>query len=545
MSRKAIGSLLIPAFGFCLLFAFGCGDAREKAYQRGLIHARRGDPKAITDFRKAVDMDPSFYDARLKLAEAYLARGAAEDLEIAKAEFKKCLEQKPDDLEPWLMLVRLAFKGEKPNFSEARRYSIEAIQRHPASAEARVTFANVLGREGRSRESEEVFKVAVSLDPTNVDAVVGLARVLFELSKTEEAEKILRNALTEKIKDPTPIRTLLAQILLLDGDLPGAKEVLSEVPPSETSTQVSLQKSQIAVLEARRALVKGEDAKPYLEEAQSIIQGVPERDRESSPSQEVLGIIAFDEGNYAEAQRIFERLVRVDTKQGRRQAGDEGAYADLTIASYLLHVARCYMELNFAAKARTEFVSAGLWDKSGIESPIWEAITQIEGNDDKAAEDALAKACERLAANPPSEWAGLGRRFYPPLTEPWVRKIEAWAQKRADLVNPRLVLAALAYQRSDYPLCIRLCEEWTKTDPKSGLAHYLRAAALEKQWDAEGAFEALQAARAADPGFQQASIRLARVFLSGRRPDLSAREYYIALQEHPRDTSLMVGLGGA
>jgi tetratricopeptide (TPR) repeat protein len=128
--------------------------------------------EAKLQFQRALQIDPSFTDARYDLASA---EAAAEEWEAAAAEFERVLTERPADamarqhLGEVLMLWgdQLAGAG---SFEEAVKRYEGAIPIRVDDAELRTNFGNALVRLGRLNDARAQFQAALRLQPGSLEA---------------------------------------------------------------------------------------------------------------------------------------------------------------------------------------------------------------------------------------------------------------------------------------------------------------------------------------------------------------------------------------
>lgn len=148
---------------------------------------------AVNNLRKALELDPSYTPARLKLAEALLAAG---DLLQSEAEYRRVLDRAPGSIHAHYGLGRvLAAKGD---FAAAAASLAKACELNPRFGAAHYALGQAYGRLGdaeKSRAHLELSERSQSLQPPLDDpwmaAVYGLKRSAHDLLREgrELAEK--------------------------------------------------------------------------------------------------------------------------------------------------------------------------------------------------------------------------------------------------------------------------------------------------------------------------------------------------------------------
>ncbi len=189
-----------PVLGVCvglLLTASGGQAAPEEAVKRNNFGAellKQGRvEEAITEFRRAVELDPNYTAARLNLAYAY-ERG--ERIEEAISQYKKVLEQEPNNL---LGLNNLGVLYDRKGRCDEAIAALErALRLDPSNAtvqanleKARKNKATIQEREARIAEARK----QVEARPKDPSAAYALARVYASFDRKEPALEWLAQAL--------------------------------------------------------------------------------------------------------------------------------------------------------------------------------------------------------------------------------------------------------------------------------------------------------------------------------------------------------------
>jgi tetratricopeptide (TPR) repeat protein len=199
--------------------------AKRRYFENGNKYfAQEKYKEAIVEYRNAVQQDPKFGEARLKLADAYVKEGDARN---AYREYIRAADLLPQNLEAqtkaatFLLLAR--------QFEDAKSRAEKALAVDPRHIEAQVLRANALAglkdldgavkdieeairldpkqattysnlgalqlAKGNREEAEAAYQKAVDTDPKSLTARLALANFYWATARREEAEKELRAAL--------------------------------------------------------------------------------------------------------------------------------------------------------------------------------------------------------------------------------------------------------------------------------------------------------------------------------------------------------------
>ena len=134
--------------------------------------------------------------AYLNLGMFYLERGRKQD---AISQYEKALEFPQEPLDIVFLHANLAHLFlDQGNFDKAWKHFEEAMRASPGNVAFMINFGIDLGRRGRIREAEFVFRRALSLDPNNGLIHYNLGRALELEGRIQEAKESYREALRLK-----------------------------------------------------------------------------------------------------------------------------------------------------------------------------------------------------------------------------------------------------------------------------------------------------------------------------------------------------------
>ena len=230
--------------GIACLLSFACQSdpsARKREYlESGNRYLADGKyPHAIIEYRNAIDIDPTFGEARTRLAEAYARTGdAPQALEqyvraadfiptdvqlqltagayllaarkpgdaLARADY--ALRQQPDSIQA-LLLRGNALAG-LSSFDEALKAIEEAIRLDPERGTSFTQLGLVEFARGRTSEAEAAFIKAVELAPKSVETYFALGNFYWSVGNAAETEKAFQGALNVDAKNGMANRAMAA-----------------------------------------------------------------------------------------------------------------------------------------------------------------------------------------------------------------------------------------------------------------------------------------------------------------------------------------------
>lgn len=210
----------------------------------------------------------------------------------------KTARQAADAPQAALMAVRDAFL--KRDFAGARERAAAVIRSHPLCAFAwRVLGASMPANDG-SDAAVEVLRIALDLDPENVDVIMNLALALNERGRLDEASGLFAAVLA---RQPDNVRALVNQGLVLNA---------RRDPQAETLLRRA---RELGAGDHRVALALG----AYLRDRDQHAEALPlleEALRHDPNNQAVLAamcICLLGVGRHADADALFRRIDTGDT----------------------------------------------------------------------------------------------------------------------------------------------------------------------------------------------------------------------------------------
>jgi tetratricopeptide (TPR) repeat protein len=278
-------------------------------------------PRAITEFRKAIEENPRLPGAHYLLAAVLLATGNDKNpLDSAEDELKKELLISPRDAMTYAALGKIAVT--RANYSEAETY----------------------------------LKKAVSLDPESPDAYLYLGQAYFDTNRIDDAEAALRKsiALTTDISrnryQVQKAHYLLGRVLMKKGQADAAHAEM-QINRELADKTLAQDKSKLAgLMDTAGSQDSPENAAPLLssgKQDQAAVRNVEAMKGRLAPaaadSYNNLGAIAATSSDYSSAVTYFKHasewnptLEGLDYNWGRAAfAGSQYADAILPLSRYV------------------------------------------------------------------------------------------------------------------------------------------------------------------------------------------------------------------
>ena len=349
-SRALPAVILLVAVLSTSVCARNRGATREQAFARGnAAFAAQTYPAAVIEYRRALQLDPGFGEARLKLAQSYEQIG---DLGRALAEYVKAVEAMPQRLEAQLGAGGLLLLvGRAP---EAAEHAERALALAPNNVDARILKANATA--GLRNLDDAVAQMYDTTESLSADPAQQ-ARAFLHLSVMElarghasDAEDVLRKAVAAQ-PDSVATRVAMASLYWVQGKYPAAEVELNRalaIDPNEPRANRAL--AALYVLTNRM----DEAAKPLTMIAAS---GAPAARflladyftvmKRNGDAEAILKPMTSDVAYYAQAQM---RLALIE--YGGGHVADAERRVDQTLKKEPTHPRVLLMKARFLAEAR-------------------------------------------------------------------------------------------------------------------------------------------------------------------------------------------------
>jgi tetratricopeptide (TPR) repeat protein len=330
-------SSYVRATSFCLAVSLGAiSCTRDPAVlkQRYLSRANQAFnekrySEAVIDYKRALQQDPRFAEARYKLAQTYEKLG---DGINAGAEYVRAADLMPNDPDAQVRAGAVLLAGGA--FEDAKKRALNALAKNPRHVEAQLVLAqamvglkdmngavaqieqdirldpseprmlDALGHfhllQGDTKAAESAFKRAVALDQHSLAANLGLARFYLSTGQMPEAEDWLKKSVNLAPDDYVANRAL-ATIYLSTNRLAEA-----EAPLAASVSHAPTAEGRLVLVDYYLLMNRNDDARRLLESMKN------------DPSLFVatrlrLSTLEWRSGKHAEAQKWVDEVLAKNT----------------------------------------------------------------------------------------------------------------------------------------------------------------------------------------------------------------------------------------
>lgn len=182
----------------------------EAYYELGLAFAGGGDlPKAVSAYRKALEVDPHHRQAQFHLAQLMAVYGDKSSTQDAESRLKGLLTDNDKAADTLNTLAFTELRLGRPD--QAAEYLAQAVARFPRELGPALLLAQVKLRGGDAKGAEDTLKQLVQSAPQSIEAKALLGAFYESQKRLPEAEQVLRQALAMK-SDSGLVLRLIASV---------------------------------------------------------------------------------------------------------------------------------------------------------------------------------------------------------------------------------------------------------------------------------------------------------------------------------------------
>jgi Flp pilus assembly protein TadD len=195
-ARRDSGDLAgaVDAYARAIDTPVGLGDPSSVAVLRdalGDVLARQGRlDDAVTEFERAVRLDPTLQYSRTNLGNALAQLGRLPD---AEAQFREAIRLKPTDAVSHVGLANVYLETGRTDQATGEYH--EAVRLDPSSAPAHKGLATTLVTRGDFAQAAVEYREAIGIDPSNARTYLSLGLALMKAGDSAGARAPLEQAL--------------------------------------------------------------------------------------------------------------------------------------------------------------------------------------------------------------------------------------------------------------------------------------------------------------------------------------------------------------
>lgn len=276
----------------------------------------KDDEKAVTYYRKALELVPDNVGIRMKLADLYLKSGRNEE---AIESYENVLQQKADFL-PAMNNLAFLYSEEHGNLDRALELANEVARKLPGNPDVADTLGWIYVIKGAFSQADPYLQIAIDAKPENATIMYHMGMLRFGQKHLKEAEQLLTGAIKKGISE---------------NDLLKAEETIAAMGQSKEKYQQAVAEKQrgnaaqaitlfeeILATEGFSSDVAADLAMLYAEQGKDITEALDlaQKAYDLYPGDphtaDALGWVYFHQGSLLMAKQYVERAIKQDDTYG-------------------------------------------------------------------------------------------------------------------------------------------------------------------------------------------------------------------------------------
>ena len=299
--KCALSSILVVFFGLGVVVG-QAPDLAASYYHFSLAkmhEATEQYSEAISEFEKAISLDPQSGRLRVVFAETLLKMG---EVQRAISECQTAAELNPEISHPHYLLGQIYMNSRKSDQRDMRAKAIEEYRRtvelDPQHSEALFYLGQLQLEEGDYQNSVVAFDQFLEIQPWVGRGYLGKAKALLGLNEVQDALQTLEQALDYDETDPEIIRAL-GGLYEHTQQEEKARRLYNQLLEENTDSEIRFRLARVLTRQQQF-----EEAVPVLRELTSGSSDVR--------LNAALGEALKGNKEYEEAVKAFEEVIRVD-----------------------------------------------------------------------------------------------------------------------------------------------------------------------------------------------------------------------------------------
>lgn len=285
-------------------------------YQMALAYLQgRDQTKAITSLMQAIQLDPSYNEPVLMLAQINLAKRDFGAVLNGLAAFLRRQGLPAADQAQALLLQAAAYRG-RGTPEEALAIYQKLLEASPNNPQPMMLAGQTLRELKRNAEARKVFEKLLERFPSELAVIESLVGLDLEENRAADAQARVEAALQKEAKS-TPLRMMLARILLARGQTEAARELLEKTAQEDPEARG-------AFLLLAELYVNAKQTTQAMERLRAVLT----RDPKDPVALLQMGLLQEFLGDRKAAIDTYERLLAVNPRSSIALNNLANLYAD-------------------------------------------------------------------------------------------------------------------------------------------------------------------------------------------------------------------------
>ena len=521
-----------------IISAIGCANNQGKTqyYDKGVGFFESGNSNgAIIAFKKAIEADPNYFEARYQLAQVYIQQAKYES---AERELQKVLKLNPSFNDAHLSLAKVYVHTGKADdaIKEVKQYMQEVDRNAEASEIAAI--AHFIKKD--YLRAEEMLVEAIDIAPSRLSSKIVLSDVYLAADKTDKAEKLINDILNGE-KDNTKALYLLVKLKQKQKDSNGVIAAYERIIKAEPLNVNAYFELGIVYLQEKN-----------IEKAGDIARKIKKENPKRPEGYYLTGLVLFQE------KKVDAAIVSL--QESLKNSSNPGAYYYLGLCHYLKgDLEQATSEFQRVVDIRPEMVQARLLlavshlKKGRAEESAREARYVIEKDEKNAfAHNLLGSAYMSLGEGDLAmEEFDRAIELNPGLVDAHIKKgafnLLSGDNQQAerefvnavkvapDMLNSRIILAQYYIKTRQFEKAIEILSEGLKENPNDAILYNIMGAAYLGSEHMDNAVKYFEKSIESNSKFFLPYFNLARVHLGTKNKDRAKAEYLRVLEVDPNN----------
>ena len=520
---------------------FYMGQFEEKKKELG---------KALGNYKKAIELNPEYVEAKVKLARIYVIAGTKDFIESAKKLLAEVGKDHSNDPDVKLTLATIEYKtGEK---EKAKKILEKVVRENKNLTEGISLLVSIYLFEKDESSAIKILKKGVVDNPDSVYLRVSLSKLLAKNKNFVEAERHLKEAI--KIKpEKFPLQATLSSFYASTDQLDKAEAVLRK-SIKQDDEDIKRYLILFEFLSTRVSLKSAEDElnlsiqnKPELYDLKFAQVGFYKKTNKRKEAKEVLKGIIQDKSYELEGVKARNQLANMLLEEGDLLGAKK--YVDEVMAEYpnnndsLLILSKLALANLDAITAINSLRTVVKNDPKNAEASLLLAQAQELNNESSLAEDVLKRAIESNPANVKvhiNYARYLGSKGRTKEAVETVDRALTYFKNDFDLLEMKLKIAASEKNDSEVLSLLNLMEQ---TDSSKASVNLMKGKYLLSKRDAKGALEQFEKAYSKSQDKFESLQEMVKTYLAMDKPEKAIERLQLILSKSPNDPIANLILG--
>jgi len=425
--------------------------------------------KAIGNYKKAIELNSSYFEAKIELAKIYVIIGNTDYIDRAKKLLSEADVVQSGNIEVKLVLATIAYKtGEK---LKAKKILENLVKENKNMVEGISLLSIIYLFEGDEEKALELLENGTKNNPENILLRVSLAKILAKNKRLVEAETYLKQVV--KIKpEKYSLQVVLSSFYASSGQLEKAEQVLRKaVKQDDEDVQrylmlVRFLASRVSVKKAEDELNKSIQNHPNLYDLKFAQINFYKKTGKTEEAKVALKQIIKDKVYDVEGVKARNQLAEIFLEEGDHQGAKK--YVDEVIIEYpnnndaILIISKLALADLDAISAINGLRTVVKGEPKNAEASLLLAQAHELNNESSLAENELKRSIE---ANPTNEQVHanyaryLGSKGRVDELVEVVDKALAYFKDSYDLMNLKLKIVASQGKESEVISLLNIMEQ--------------------------------------------------------------------------------------